>query len=100
MTPTPPPQLEARLGALLGGGTWLACAIMALGLCARLLSFETLGDHITTAGVGLIIALPVLRLATMLEYFFRRGERKLAAITAAVLLIVAIVVMLGLATRS
>jgi uncharacterized membrane protein len=100
MTPTPPPQLEARLGALLGGGTWLACAIMALGLCARLLSFETLGDHITTAGVGLIIALPVLRLATMLEYFFRRGERKLAAITAAVLLIVAIGVMLGLATRS
>ena len=100
MKPTPPPQLESRLGALLGGGTWLACAIMATGLCARLLGFATLGDHITTAGVGLIIALPVLRLATMLEYFFRRRQPKLAAITAAVLLIVAIGVVLGLATRS
>ena len=99
MTHVPPPLLETRLGQLLGGGTWLACAVMAVGLCARLLHFETTGDHITTVGVGLIIALPVLRLATMLEYFFRRGERKLAAICALVLLIVAVGVMLGLVTR-
>ena len=75
MTHVPPPLLETRLGQLLGGGTWLACAVMAVGLCARLLHFETIGDHITTIGVGLIIALPVLRLATMLEYFFRQGQR-------------------------
>lgn len=99
MTHVPPPLLETRLGQLLGGGTWLACAVMAAGLCARLLHFETIGDHITTVGVGLIIALPVLRLATMLEYFFRRSQRKLAAICALVLLIVAVGVMLGLVTR-
>ena len=99
MTPVPPPQLETRLGSLLGGGTWLACAVMAVGLCARLLHFETIGDDITRAGVGLIIALPVLRLATMLEYFFRQGQRKLAAICALVLLIVAAGVTLGLVTR-
>jgi len=99
MTTTPTAVLETRLGQLLGGGTWLACAVMAVGLCARLLHSEALGDHITTAGVGLIIALPVLRLATMLEYFFRRGERRLATICALVLLIVAVGVTLGLVTR-
>jgi hypothetical protein len=100
MTTTPTPVLETRLGQLLGGGTWLACAVMAVGLCARLLHFESSGDRITTVGVGLIIALPVLRLGTMLEYFFRRGQRKLAAICALVLLIVAAGVTLGLVTRS
>jgi hypothetical protein len=101
---TPPARqtapLETRLGRLLGGGTWLAAAVMGVGLCARLLRFETIGDHITTIGVGLIIALPVLRLATMLEFFARRGQRKLAATCALVLLIVATGVILGLETRS
>ena len=112
MTPTPgsaPPQntpapqtapLETRLGLLLGGGTWFASAVMGIGLCARLLHFEAMGDRITTIGVGLIIALPVLRLATMLEFFSRHGQRKLAAICALVLSIVAAGVMLGLVTRS
>ncbi len=39
-------------------------------------------------------------MTTMLEYFFRRGQPKLAAVTALVLLIVAVGVMLGLATRN
>jgi hypothetical protein len=99
MKATPTPVLETRLGQLLGGGTWLACVVMAVGSCARLLHSEALGDHITSVGVGLIIALPVLRLATMLEYFFRRDQKKLAAICALVLLIVAVGVMLGLVTR-
>jgi hypothetical protein len=100
---TPAPQmapLETRLGLLLGRGTWLASAVMGVGLCARLLRFETIGDHITTIGVGLIIALPVLRLATMLEFFARRGQRKPAATCALVLLIIATGVILGLETRS
>jgi hypothetical protein len=92
--------LEARLGLLLGGGTWIACAVMALGLGARLSGFEALGDRITTAGVGMIIALPVLRLATMLGYFSRRGPGKLAIICALVLLIIAAGVTLGLSRRS
>ena len=99
MRHTPPPTLEARLGLLLGGGTWISCAVMALGLCARLSGFEAIGDRITTTGVGIIIALPVLRLATMLGYFSHRGEGKLAAICALVLIIVAAGVTLGLSTR-
>jgi hypothetical protein len=99
MKHTPSATLEERLGLLLGGGTWIACAVTAFGLCARLSGFVALGDHVMTTGVGMIIALPVLRLATMLGYFSRRGQGKLAAICALVLVIVAAGVTLGLSTR-
>jgi uncharacterized membrane protein len=95
----PPLLLETRLGRLLGGGTWLACAVIAVGLGARLLRHESAGDHIMTVGVGLIIALPALRLITMLAYFYHQGERKLAAISGLVLIIVALGALLGLVTH-
>ena len=84
-----PPTLEGRLALLLGCGTWLACAVIAAGLSARLLRHDAAGDNIITAGIGLIIALPVLRLVAMLEYFHAKRHRKFSAICALVLVIVA-----------
>ena len=99
MKHTPTATLEERLGLLLGGGTWIACTVIAVGLCARLSGFVASGDHVMRTGVGMIIALPVVRLTTMLGYFSRRGQGKLAAICALVLVIVAAGVTLGLSTR-
>ena len=94
-----PPTLEARLGLLLGCGTWIACAVIAVGVAARLRRYDATGDHIITIGIGLIIALPILRLVAMLEYFHGKRQRKFSAISALVLVIVAGGVVLGLVTR-
>ena len=41
-----------------------------------------------TAGIGLFIALPVLRVASMLAHFLRAGDKRFAAISALVLAII------------
>jgi ABC-type sulfate transport system permease component len=94
-----PRTLETRLSLLLGRGTWLACAVIGAGLAVRLLRHDAMGDHIISTGVGLIIALPVIRVAAMLEHFHRSRQRKLALTCALVLAIVAAGTVLGLATR-
>jgi uncharacterized membrane protein len=83
----PSSGLEARLAQMLGYGTWLGCAVIAVGL-ALSTSGAGLGSRLLTLGVGLFIALPVLRVLLMLVHFLRTGERWFAVICAAILLII------------
>jgi hypothetical protein len=91
--------LENRLGLLLGRGTWIACAVICIGIGVRLFHNDMTGDRIVNIGVAIIIALPVLRVATMLEFFYRNGQIRFSMICALVLLIVAASVLVGLAMR-
>jgi hypothetical protein len=98
-----PARFEALLAGLLGCGTWLASAVIAVGLAVA--STEQAaegpmspGAHIVMAGIALFIALPVLRLALMLIVFVRQRDYRFVAITALVLTIILLGLALG--TRS
>jgi uncharacterized membrane protein len=105
MTPDPDrpsesSSLEDRLGSLLGKGTWLGCAAIAVGLAVQLFDERAaLGNGLISAGIGIIIALPILRVAAMLEYFARRKEARFAVVCAVVLVVVAVGVLLGYLIR-
>ncbi len=93
MSAEAPAPLERRLAALLSGGTWLACAVVAVGLVLPA------GGSIVRAGIVLFIALPVVRVGVMLVDLVRRRDYRLAAVAAAVLCIIAVGVVLGLHGR-
>lgn len=78
--PALPASLEQVLGRLLHVGTYVASAVIALGL--------VLGMRIATVGIVLFIVLPVIRLAVMLMFFWRARDFRFAAIAALVLLII------------
>ena len=89
-----PVALERLLAVLLHYGTWLASAVIAVGLAAAPLG-RSAGASIVTAGIALFILLPVSRVALMLAVFLRRGDYRFAAISALVLAVIAAGVALG-----
>lgn len=74
--------VERRLATLLQAGTWLATAVIALGLIGDAASW-------VTAGIAGLIALPAVRVAVMLGAFARARDYRFAAIAAVVLLAIA-----------
>ena len=82
-------RLEARLAALLSYGTYLACALIAVGLFA--------GARLTELGVAVLIALPAVRVLVMLAWYLRTRDLRLAAICGAVLAILIAGAVLGAA---
>ena len=82
---------ERLLASLLSRGTWLATAVIALGL---VLPAHT-GTRIVTVGIALMILLPVLRVVLMLIMFTRAHDRRFAAISALVLAIILLAALLG-----
>ena len=87
-------QLENLLGRLLHYGTLAASGIIALGL-ALSLAAGPLGMGVATAGIGLFILLPTLRVAVMLVFFLRARDYRYGAIAALVLLIISISFFVG-----
>ena len=85
-------DLDRRVAALLQVGTWLATAVVAIGLVLPA------GGPAVTAGIALFIALPVVRVAVMLVEFFRRGDFRIAWISALVLAVILLGIVLGLRT--
>jgi uncharacterized membrane protein len=85
--PALPASLEQVLGRLLHVGTYVASAVIAIGL--------VLGMRIATVGIVLFILLPVIRLAAMLVFFSRARDFRFAAIAALVLLIIALSFLAG-----
>ncbi len=89
-------RLESLLARLLHHGTWLASAVIALGLSLALFERHagaaalegSFGMRIVTAGIACFILLPVLRVVLMLIVFVRARDRHLIAITAIVLIII------------
>jgi uncharacterized membrane protein len=87
-------QLENLLGRLLHYGTLAASAIIAMGLALSLAAGPS-GMRVATAGIGLFILLPALRVAFMLIFFFRARDYRYCAIAASVLLIISISFLIG-----
>jgi hypothetical protein len=94
-----PVGLEPLLAGLLNVGTWLASFVIAGGLVLSLFHERSpfpAGAPIVTAGIGLFILLPILRVILMLTVFIMKRDYKFAATAAAVLLIILAGFALGL----
>ena len=77
-------KTEDLLAGLLRYGTWLASAVIGLGLALSLAGQS--GAQVVAAGVVLFIALPVLRVLVMLAVFLRDRDYRLALVAAIVLM--------------
>lgn len=84
-----PDSLNRGLARLLEVGTWLTSSIIAAGL---VLLPRT---NVILVGIGLLIALPVLRVLVMLVTFLRRRDRWGIVIAALVLTIITLGALLG-----
>jgi len=94
----PTERLENQLAILLENGTWLACAIIAAGLLltSMVITQSAVGTALVKAGIGLIILLPMLRVAMMLGLFTKDRNYRYATIAITVLLIMAGGLFIGL----
>lgn len=89
---SPHPQLERRVARLLDVGTWLASAVIAVGLCLPS------GTRVVAVGIGLFVTLPGASVAVMLHGFLRRREYRIAMIAALVLAIMLMGLVVGMRT--
>ena len=84
-----PIRIESLLAGTLNVGTWLASIVIAAGLVLSLFYQRTpfpTGAQILTAGIGLFILLPILRVILMLIFFAKERDYKFTAAAALVLL--------------
>jgi len=85
-----PIRIEPLLAGVLNVGTCLASIVIAAGLMLSLSHQRTpfpTGAQIVSAGIGLFILLPILRVILMLIFFAKERDYKFAAAAAVVLLI-------------
>ena len=86
-----PIRIESLLAGVLNVGTWLASIVIAAGLMLSLFHQRTpfpTAVHILTAGIGIFILLPILRVILMLTIFVKERDHKFAGAAAVVLLII------------
>ena len=86
-------DLERRIAGLLHIGTWIASAIIAVGLILPA------GASVVSGGIALFIALPILRVAVASFELLRRGDFRIGAISVLVLAIIALGIAVGLRGR-
>lgn len=91
------------IAGLLWYGTWIASAIIAVGMLLGAqapledsLVLGLSGYDVVKVGVALFILLPIARVALMLIIFLRERDYVYTAISALVLTIIATGVMIGL----
>ena len=90
-------RTEGILAGLLRHGALFAAGWLVLGMAGGLLergvsssgAGATFSDRCLTIGIALLIALPVLRVALMMAIFAFERDFRFAAISAAVLIIIA-----------
>ena len=93
-------ELDELLAKVLLRGTWLGSAIIALGLGMPMTGWSgasaaMICTDITTAGIALLIALPVLRVLLMLMVFIRERDLRFSVIAMLVLAIILLGSLLG-----
>jgi uncharacterized membrane protein len=97
-------RLEIWLAKLLRYGSYLGCGAIGLGLLLSWFNIPGLEAHwgswIIRAGIGLLIALPVARLAVMLVTFVTERDYRFAIAAAIVLIIIAAGFVVGLSTNA
>ena len=98
------PVLERLLAQVLQYGTWLASAIIAVGLAVALID-SRYGTHsagllsstrIVETGIVLFILLPVFRVFLMLLVFLKERDYRFSTIAALVLLILMLGFIVGM----
>ena len=94
------PGLDQLLAKVLHRGTWLGSSVIALGLALPMTGWS--GDssaiictRIVTAGIALLIVLPVLRVLLMSIVFVRERDFRFSAIAMLVLAIMVLGSVLG-----
>jgi uncharacterized membrane protein len=87
-------RLEAMLAALLRHGSWLASAVIGIGLVLAFTGAET-GMRTATVGIAMFILLPMLRVLLMLVFYIRERNLRFACIAGLVLAII----LLGMIPR-
>ena len=96
-------RLEDRLARLLWLGTLSGCALIGAGLLWTLAVHPPISAHaayaLMNAGILLLILLPIVRVGLMLSVFLRERDLRFSTAAAAVLLIIAISLAVGLWTR-
>ncbi len=86
------PELNQLLATVLHRGTWLGWSVIAIGLALPMAGWS---EAIVTAGIALLIALPVLRVFLMLVVFVRERDFLFSAIAMLVLVIILLGSVLG-----
>jgi uncharacterized membrane protein len=84
-----PVRIESLLARVLNVGTWLASVVVGAGLVLSLFNERTpfsTGAQVVTAGIGLLVLLPILRVILMLTIFVKERDYPFAAAAAVVLL--------------
>ena len=94
------PELDQLLASVLHRGAWLGWSIIALGLTLPTAGWSGASStiictRIVTAGIALLIVLPVLRVFLMLVVFVRERDFRLGAIAMLVLAIMLLGSVLG-----
>jgi uncharacterized membrane protein len=87
------PELEQLIAKVLDRGTWIASAVIILGLALELAGWP--GTRIVIGGIAIFILLPVLRVIMMLVMFVRERDYRFSVIATLVLLIIALGAALG-----
>jgi uncharacterized membrane protein len=97
-----PIRIESLLAGALNVGTWLASIVIAAGLLLSLFYQRTpfpIGTQILTAGIGLFILLPILRVILMLIFFAKERDYKFTAAAAVVLLTISAGLAIGILAK-
>jgi uncharacterized membrane protein len=89
------PGVARSLARLLSGGTWVASLVIAAGLLLGWAGAARAGTTVTTAGILVVVLLPIMRVVTVLAHFFAVRDRKFMAWCVAVLAIIAASVIAG-----
>ena len=94
------PGLHLLLASVLYRGTWLGWSVIALGLTLPMAGWSGASSTMTctrivTAGIALLIVLPVLRVFLMLVVFVRERDFLFSAIAMLVLVIIVLGSVLG-----
>ena len=81
--------LERRLAVLLNAGTWVASAVIAVGMALPS------GARVVAVGIAMLVGLPVLRVVLMLVEFLWRRDYRISLIAALVLIVIALGIAVG-----
>jgi hypothetical protein len=81
-------SLERSVATLLNLGTLLGCILIGAGMMLSGAGQATAAGWLESAGVAAFVVLPVIRLLALVGGFLRRGERRFALISLAVILII------------
>jgi hypothetical protein len=90
-------RLNVHLARLLVLGTWTSCGLILIGIVLPALgaTLRPGSAYFVSTGIVLLIALPPVRVATMVVWFLFKDDRDFALIAALVLAIIVGSTLLG-----